>query len=293
MAMVALSVLPIMMGAQSARNGRSVSTGVNGDRPVTSCNDILVTYNRQPALTEETELTLPASQVSTLRAQMTSSGIYINGWDRNDYSVRTCKAVPSDAPNASGTLRDITTSNANGQLSVNGPTGVEWMVNLIIMVPRISTLALQTGNGPLDLRDLAGNIQLNATNGPISLNNVGGIVQATTVNGPISESRSSGDHRLTANNGPIHVGLSGTRWDGPGLEVSTLNGPLSVSIPSAYDSAISIQTANHSPFNCNLPACSGAVRSRISSGTIQLGNGNPVVRLSTMNGPLSIQAGKE
>jgi DUF4097 and DUF4098 domain-containing protein YvlB len=163
------------------------------------------------------------------------------------------------------------------------------MAALIVMVPRISSLNLQTGNGSLQLRDLAGNIQLNAANGAISLNNVGGSVQATTANGPISVTNSSGDHRLSATNGPVHVSLSGSRWDGPGLEASTRNGPLSIVIPENYSSAIRIQASDHSPMNCNSPICSQAIRSGKSPSVISIGNGEPAVRLSTVNGPLSIQ----
>jgi DUF4097 and DUF4098 domain-containing protein YvlB len=285
-------VLPLMMDAQTRPSGRSSSTNIDGDGPVTNCGDIHVTYGRRPAITEETDMTLPPSQVSTLRVQLSNDGIYLNGWDRNDYSIKTCKAVPDDDPSAASTLREITTGNANGQITVNGPSGREWVSNLIIMVPRLSTLDLQTRNGPIQLRDLAGNIQLTASNGPISLNNVGGFVQATTTNGPISVKGASGDQRLTASNGPIHVALSGNRWDGPGLNVSTQNGPLSVSIPDAYGSGIQVQVSDHSPVSCKASTCAGATRSLSSPGMIRLGNGEPIVRLTTVNGPLSIQAAK-
>jgi hypothetical protein len=238
-------------------------------------------------------MTLPSSQVSTLQAQTADSGIYLSGWDRNEYSVKTCKAVPDDDPNPPATFREITTNNANGRLSISGPGGREWIANLIIMVPRIANLDLRAQNGPLQVRDLAGNIQLNATNGPISLNNVGGFVQATTTNGPISVDGATGDQRLTASNGPIHVGLSGSRWDGPGLQASTQNGPLSVSIPNAYSSAIRIEASDHSPVRCQAPACASATKLSGSPGVIRIGSGDPIVRLSTVNGPLSIQAAKD
>jgi hypothetical protein len=239
-------------------------------------------------------MTLPSSQVSNLRLQNEKGGVYINGWDRNEYSARTCKAVPDDDPNPTATLREITTTNTtNGQLAVNGPSGREWVANLIIMVPRLSKMEIETQNGPLQLRDLAGNIHLSATNGPISLRNVGGVVETTTTNGPISLVGGSGDHRVTAANGPVHISLSGSRWDGPGLEVSTKNGPLSLSIPDAYGSGIRIQASDHSPVNCKAPACAGAIKTLSSPSIIQIGNGDPIVRLSTLNGPLSIQAGKD
>src|SRR5439155_25628562 len=169
-----LIALPLITDAQSRRTGRSSGASVDSDRQVTNCGDIRVTYDRRPAITGETEMTLPPSQVSNLQAQMSNGGIYLSGWDRNEYSVKTCKAVPDDDPNASSALREITTSNANGRISVSGPNGREWMANLIIRAPRLSSLDLQTRNGPLQLRDLAGNIRLSASNGPISLDNVGG-----------------------------------------------------------------------------------------------------------------------
>jgi DUF4097 and DUF4098 domain-containing protein YvlB len=202
-------------------------------------------------------------------------------------------AQAQNRKNGPTTLREITTNYANGQLSVSGPSGRDWTANVIIMVPRLSTLELQTSNGPLQLRDLAGNIRLSASNGPISLDNVGGIVQATTTNGPISLKGASGDQRLTATNGPIHIGLSGSRWEGPGLEVSTQNGPLSISIPDSYNSGIAIQTSDHSPIRCSAPACASATRSLSSPSMIRFGSGDTTVRLSTVNGPLSIQAAKD
>src|SRR5207247_5792076 len=99
-------------------------------------------------------------------------GMYVSGWDRSEYSVKTCKGVPDDDPNARGTLRDIVTSNTNGQIAVMGPGDRQWVASLIIMVPRLSAVDLQTRNGPMALHDFAGNIHVRASNVPVSLDNV-------------------------------------------------------------------------------------------------------------------------
>ncbi len=290
--MAALIAFSSAIDAQNRRTGRSTSINVDDDRPVTSCGDIRVTYDRRPAMTEENEVTLAAAQVSTLQAQLTNSGMYVSGWDRSDYSIKTCKSVPADDADAAGTLRQITTTTANGRIAVNGPSDHEWTANLVIMVPRLSAMTLETRNGPMQLRDLAGNIHLKAANGPISLKNVGGSVEATTTNGPISLTGGSGDQRVSATNGPIHVGLSGSRWDGPGLQVTTSNGPLSISIPDSYNSGVQIETSTRAPVNCKAALCGNALRTANSPGLIRLGNGDPVVRVSTNNGPLSIESSK-
>jgi len=289
-----LGLIVVSLTAEAQNRRRSTNANVDHNGPVSGCGDLHATFDRKPAITEETQMTLSPGQVQVLRAQTSNSGIYVMGWDHNEYSVTTCKAVTADDPNVSQTFRDITTTFSNGQISVDGPNGGgnRWMATLIMMVPRISSLNLKTGNGPLQVRDLAGVIQLNAANGPISLNNVGGSVQATTANGPISVTNSSGDHRLSATNGPIHVTLSGNRWDGPGLEASTHNGPLSIAIPDSFSSAIRIEGSDRSPMSCSSALCGQAVRSLASPGVISIGSGEPVVRLSTVNGPVSIQASR-
>jgi hypothetical protein len=293
--LTAITVIALASGlvvTAQTRRGDGASINMNGDGPITRCADLNVKFGRRPAITEETETPLAASQVSTLRARLSKGGIFITGWDQKDYSVKTCKAVADDDPNPTSTFRDIVTTTNGGELGVSGPTDREWTANLIVSVPRLSMMEIETSNGPLALRDLAGNIHVTAVNGPISLKNVGGIVQATTTNGPIAIAGASGDQRVSATNGPVSIQLSGNRWDGPGLEVTTKNGPLSLGVPDAYGSGIVIQMSDRSPINCSVPACAGANRTLGSPSTIRLGTGDPVVRLSTGNGPLSVQQAK-
>ena len=68
LAMVALIVLSSTIDAQNRRTNRSANTNINKNGAVTECGDIRVTYDRRPAITEETQMSLAASQVSTLRA---------------------------------------------------------------------------------------------------------------------------------------------------------------------------------------------------------------------------------
>jgi hypothetical protein len=274
--------------AQDRQNrNRSTSVNTNRDREVTNCSDIRITFNRRPAITDETSTTIPASQVSTLQTSASNNGIYVTGWDRNEYSIKTCKAIPDDG--SRDTLGMITTTYSNGMISVSGPQDREWMANLILLVPRIANMDLRAANGPLQLRDLAGQIRVSTSNGPIQLKNVGGSVQVTASNGPIHVEGSSGDHRISATNGPVHIALSGRQWDGPGFEATAQNGPVTLAIPPSYGSGIRIQTPGRSPVSCSASVCGQATRSLDSPSVIRIGDGDPRVRLSTVNGPLSIQ----
>src|SRR5262245_45289005 len=100
---IVLATVTFAVHAQSRRPNRSFGFNVSTDRTVTDCRDIQVTYDRQPAITDQSEMTLAASQVSTLRTQMSNGGLYITGWDRSEYSVKTCRAVPND-PDAAAAL---------------------------------------------------------------------------------------------------------------------------------------------------------------------------------------------
>jgi hypothetical protein len=287
--LVVLSMaLTLVIHGQGRRTNRSINVNTGRNQPVNDCADIRVDYQDRHALTQQAELSIPAAQISTLRGHMTTnSGIFISGWDRMEYFVKTCKAVPPDDPNSADTLSRIATSvSGNGELTVTGPNDRDWTANLIVMTPRLTKLDLETRNGPLGLRDVAGIIHLVASNGPIGLTDVGGSVDATTTNGPITVKGASGDQHLTATNGPVHVELSGSRWDGPGLEVSTRNGPLSVDVPYGYGSGISVQASGRSPVSCRAAVCAGVTN---FAGGVRLGSGDPVVKLSTGNGPLSIK----
>src|SRR5689334_18424194 len=89
---VVLCLAVTLVHGQGRRTGRSMNVNTSRNRMVTDCADIRVEYNGLPAATEQAELSLAASQVSTLRTHLTNGGIYLFGWDRMEYSVKTCKA---------------------------------------------------------------------------------------------------------------------------------------------------------------------------------------------------------
>ena len=48
---LAVTALSALLDAQSRRSGRSTSTNVDGNHPVTNCDDIRISYDRRPAIT--------------------------------------------------------------------------------------------------------------------------------------------------------------------------------------------------------------------------------------------------
>ncbi len=87
--------------------------------------------------------------------------------------------------------------------------------------------------------------------------------------------RVNGDTR----NGGLTVLLSGSRWDGEGLDVETSNGGVTLSIPDGYNAELETRTVNGG-LNIDFPiTVQGELSSRRGISTT-LGSGGPMVRVT-------------
>lgn len=164
-----------------------------------------------------------------------------------------------------------------------------WSVQLIVSAPDGASLVAETSNGPIGVSDFTGTLDLRASNGPISVHGVAGDVKARASNGPISIDGSRGEFDIETANGPIDVKLDGRRWDGH-LTARASNGPLTLTVPSDYQSGVEVTSSAHSPWSCRAAACRAGNRdwddrSRI----LHIGTDPVVVRLSTVNGPVTVR----
>ena len=201
-----------------------------------------------------------------------NGGVSVIGWDRDSVDVlvkvQTQAGDDAEARELAGQLRVI---NESGHLRVDGPSSrryASWSVSFEIRAPRRVDVDLSTENGPLEIADITGRLRLDARNGPLSLESVGGDVQAR------------------AQNGPLRVTLSGTRWEGQGLDAETQNGPLELVVPEGYNAQLETGTIN-GPLDIGFPI---TVQGRIGAGSrrrIQttLGSGGTLIRAVTTNGP--------
>lgn len=205
-----------------------------------------------------------------------NGGVSVMGWDRDSVhvTVRVAARADSDA-DARDLARRITVERRNGELSADGPPSrrdESWWVSYVIYAPRRQDLRLNSVNGPVDVSDVTGRLELDVVNGPLDLDNV------------------AGDVRARAQNGPLHVRLSGSRWDGAGLDAATVNGPLVLDVPEGYNAELETGTIN-GPFQVDFPI---TVQGRIGVGsrrhlTTTLGSGGSRIRAVTSNGPAVIR----
>jgi DUF4097 and DUF4098 domain-containing protein YvlB len=211
------------------------------------------------------EQTIPAR--SQLRVDgRENGGIEVIGSDRSDIlvisKIQAQASSESDAKDIANNIK----IDVGDEIRADGPTTrwrSSWSVSYEIHVPRKI------------------NLDLSATNGGISIENVDGRLEFETTNGGVSLAGVAGDVRGSTSNGGVDVELTGERWSGAGLDVSTTNGGVEVAIPSNYNARLETGTVNGG-MDIGFPVTiQGRINRRL---TTQLGSGGPLVRVTTTNG---------
>lgn len=276
----------------SQRQHNSTTISISDDKDLAGCDQIKMWIGDAEQARSEIAQTVSRSAAPTLRVEAPrNGGVHVIGWNSDEYSINVCLAASgATSAEAKASLEQVKLSVRDGRVSLEGADSKELIAYLIVRAPNGVTLDLNSKNGPVGIRDFSGSVQAHSVNGPITFKNVTGQVQATTQNGPIDVSGSSGDFRLSAQNGPLTVELDGSSWSGGEIEGHTQNGPLTLKLPDGYQSGIRVDASKHSPVECRAVQCRQAARTWDNPNLIQFGGGSPVIRLSTINGPVTISA---
>jgi len=294
-ALLMFAVSLILAGSAAAghgRHGRGMSVSIHNQTELKTCADLDVTFDGELAVRAEERLSFSVSSAPLHVRGSKNGGVHVLGGEGKDFSVLACKAAP-DGPEAEEVLRQIRLKQLAGQLTVEGPLGDDWAGFLIVRAPKNSALEAEATNGPISVHDFAGTFAARTTNGPISAKQFSGKLEARVQNGPIDIEDASGDLNLEAQNGPISVRLAGSNWQGRGLDARTQNGPVSLRLPAGYRSGVLVEASGHSPMSCEDDVCAEAQRTWDNRARrIQFGGDPVVVRLSTVNGPVTVGSGK-
>lgn len=232
------------------------------------------TRNGRVVHCEVRESRIPAR--GPVRVETENSPVAVRAWEGTDVLVRariqTRAATEAEARELARQVR-IDTEGAIGATGPRTNGNRNWSVAYEIMVPARSDLDLRTENGPVSVERVSGTIQVRAENGPLDLRELGGTVNAR------------------AENGPVTITLAGRRWNGSGLDVETVNGPVTVRMPQGYAARLEASTVNgpiSAPGTIQRPE--GGRRwtpgGRVST---DLNGGGPTIRVATTNGPLSVR----
>ena len=182
-------------------------------------------YNSERFTAKETKTfsvgSAPRITLSTFDGQVT-----VHGWDKPEVTYNATKGAADEE-----TLKQITIEsqqNSDG-ITINtvNTEDVNGRVSFDLYVPRQSTLHVSSGDGPLTLEGVTGQITLRSGDGPIEVNNSGGQLQVNTGDGLIRVIKFDGQVDARTGDGPIAL-------DGNfnGVSARTGDGTISLTVPS-------------------------------------------------------------
>ncbi|HMV49537.1 MAG TPA: DUF4097 family beta strand repeat-containing protein [Blastocatellia bacterium] len=200
-----------------------------------------------------------------------NGGVSVKGWDQGGVLIRAKVQAWADTKEEAdaivGQIRVVTDAGVHAE----GPETENrrgWSVSYEVFVPRNTSLSLKTHNGGISIADVRGKIDFDAMNGGVNLRNLAGNVKGTT------------------RNGGLDIELSGSRWDGEGLDVTTTNGGIKMVMPDKYSARLETGTVNGG-LKFDFPiTVQGDIKRELS---VNLGSGGPTIRARTTNGGVKIQ----
>lgn len=202
-----------------------------------------------------------------------NGSVEVVGEDRDDVAVvARAWAHARSTERAREILSDVTIRVGEGRLRADGPrarrgTSEGWGVSYEVRVPRRTDLDVETTNGGVRLREVSGQIRFETTNGGLRVEDLAGDVRGRTTNGGVK------------------VRLSGDRWDGAGLDVTSTNGGVEIAVPESYSARLETGTTNGS-VDLGFPlTVQGRIGRRLET---VLGDGGATVRVRTTNGGVRI-----
>jgi hypothetical protein len=201
-----------------------------------------------------------------------NGGIRVEGWDRNEIRVLARVSAQADSDSEAGNILSNVQVNVSGSsVDADGPRtdrGESWSVSFRVSVPRRTDLSLESTNGGISISQVAGDLEFRTTNGGVKLAEVAGNVHGRTTNGGLT------------------VELSGSEWQGTGLDATTTNGGVTLVVPDGYNAHLETGTTNGG-LRFDFPVTvQGRVDRNIST---DLGNGGAPIRVRTTNGGVSVK----
>lgn len=270
----------------------------------------------------------------TFSAETMHSYIKVTGWDEKYCDVRAkVKVRAEDTEKAKQIAESIkvslqesgnTMTLITDKLGHHGDHSV--YADYDVKLPRDSSVILKTSHGPIECRnlkgdvtattshdpitcvDISGNLKLNTSHDPIILTNITGNVEARTSHDPIEADNITGDVNLSTSHDPIRCNNLNTeilsartshsniniayseQFKGAATaEVTTSHGNISFELPENYSGWVSMSTT-HGKVKTEYPiTVSGEISEKKISGTIGEKGGAGKINLKTTHGSIFLK----
>jgi hypothetical protein len=205
------------------------------------------------------------------------NGATIIGSGRTDVRVRlVIQAQGETVADARDIARQVSIDMTRTPLRAETPSLSEWRRSgrrhvsalIVVDVPVASNVSARVNYAPLEIENVRGKVDARVEYGPLTLRDV------------------SGDVRARSDHGPVSVHVSGSRWEGAGLDAVAQYGPMTLSVPRDFNAELEIG-AEHGPLQVDIPL----TLSRFDRASIRtrMGAGGPRVRAVAEYGPMSLR----
>ncbi|HEX8921396.1 MAG TPA: DUF4097 family beta strand repeat-containing protein, partial [Pyrinomonadaceae bacterium] len=225
--------------------------------------------------------TYPLNAQGRISLNNINGAVRVVPWDRNEVKVDAVKSayrrdrldeakivvradvnaihVETSYPHRSQTFTD-------GEGRINNPATVEYTLS----VPRTARIdSIELINGNLDIDGMTGDVQASSINGRVSAHELTGEVRLSTINGKLEA-------------------IFGRLNEAKAISLSSVNGPVALTIPSDSNAEIKASTVHGGIMNdFGLPVRRGDYVGRDLAG--QLGQGGARIKLGNVNGSISIK----
>lgn len=229
---------------------------------------------------EKFEQTYPLSRNGNVSVSNVNGSIYVEAWDRDEVRLEATKIADSKETLADVEIRVNSTADSfsveadyratrwNDKRSGDGRHR-KLEVEFRLSVPRTAVLnEIETVNGSVSVANFTNITKVSAVNGDVTATNLRGAASLSTVNGKVSADFESVDRASKIN-------------------LSTVNGNVSLVLPSDVNATVKADSLNGNISNdFGLPVRKGQYVGRDMYGRI--GTGETQIKLSSVNGPLSV-----
>ncbi|HET9526221.1 MAG TPA: DUF4097 family beta strand repeat-containing protein [Pyrinomonadaceae bacterium] len=210
-----------------------------------------------------------------------SGPVTVRAWDQSEVKYTATKRAGDEE---SLKLLSVRTEQQGQTIAINAINDNEYngSVHLEVNVPRNTSLHVTSGDGPLTLDGVSGDITLRSGDGPISVNNSGGQLRVNTGDGPIQINKFDGQVDARTGDGPIAL-------DGNfnALSARTGDGEISLTVPAG--SSFTIETNASGGINNEGFDVAEDVTLSPRVKRWRIGNGGRVFILRTGEGKISLR----
>ncbi|MFD1875450.1 ATP-binding protein [Hymenobacter bucti] len=225
---------------------------------------------------EVRDLTMPAPVGQSLLIDGANGGTTVHGWAGSEVRIKVLvQSGGRTAEQAQARVQDVVITAAGNVLRATLPrdavAAFECLVRYEVFVPRQTALVVTSANGNIRLENMQARIEFRGGSGNATLSNLGGQVTGS----------------ITSGN--LYINLSGSQWEGEGLDVRTTNGNVRWQVPASYSAQVRLGTTSGS-IASSVPTTPTGEDKEVAA---TLGQGGALLKATTVSGSVELkQEGK-